>query len=125
MLGLIFFNNLSTISAEDLGIGPFELADIRIAHFPNEPFSQQKKAQIIQKNSLKENSEVQQPVFSGSGEKLGENEDEIISVNSDAKLDPNIINTRIQVVLPNGSRRVISISAYAKISELYSEIAKE
>ena len=56
---------------------------------------------------------------------MGENEIEIIEVKEDTQLDPKIDQTRIQVILPNGTRKVISISAQANVSELYKRVRDE
>lgn len=113
------------ISARDLNIGPHEIADVKITQVPNELFSSEKRDKITKRTALSEGSANSQPTFTGNGEKIGENNSEIISVKLDAELDSSINTTRIQVVLPNGSRKVITISARAKVSELYAAIKKE
>lgn len=108
-----------------MGIGPYELADVKITQIPNVPFSPERREQIIKENDPNENLVPQKPSFVGNGEKLGDNNTEIISVNLSAELDPSITRTRIQIVLPNGSRKVITTSARSKVSDLYATIKRE
>lgn len=120
------YNSFSSeISARDLGIGSYELADVKIIQVPNEPFSSERRVQITKKTVPSNISAQCKPAFAGNGEKIGISDSEIISVNFDAELEPSISSTRIQIVLPNGSRKVITISSKAKVSELYSVVKKE
>ena len=114
------------MSAEDLGIGPFEMADVRISQLPSERYSTERRNQIM-KGPTASSSEPPRPTFTGNGEKLGadESNEAIVAIDESAQLDSSITTTRVQVVLPNGSRKVITISARSKVSELYSQIAKE
>ena len=100
------------------------MADVKITQISGEQFSEAKRSEIIGSSSGKANEAAKGPAFAGSGEKLGHNEIKIIKVDENAQLDPKIDRTRIQIVLPNGSRKIISISARAKICELY-QIARE
>ena len=108
-----------------MGIGPYELADVKITQVPNEPFSSERRDQITKRTDPSKLSAQYKPAFAGNGEKIGEKNSEIITVNSDAELESSVSSTRIQVVLPNGSRKVITLSARAKVSELYSIVKKE
>lgn len=108
-----------------MGIGPFELADVKISQVRNEPFSPGRRDQITSKIEHAKASEPLKPSFAGTGEKIGENHSEIISANLAAELDPSIVTTRIQIVLPNGSRKVVTISASAKVTDLYLTVRKE
>jgi hypothetical protein len=112
------------ISARDLGIGPYELADVKITQIPNETFNPDKRDKINKIDSNKISAQSKSP-FVGNGGKIGINNSETISVNLESELGPSINSTRIQVVLPNGTRKVISISARSKVSELYSIVKKE
>lgn len=108
-----------------MGIGPYELADVKISQLSNEPFSPERIKQVINRADLGKSPEPSKPTFVGNGEKLGADHSETIAVDLAAELEPSISTTRIQVVLPSGSRRIISISARARVSELYSTVKKE
>ena len=103
------------------------MADVRISQMPSEVFSPERRNKIMKGPAAASASEPARPTFSGTGEKLGSDEsnDVIVSNDESAQLDASITNTRIQIVLPNGSRKVLTISARAKVSELYSQVAKE
>jgi len=124
---LYILNFFSNVSADDLGIGPFEMADVRISQLPGEVFSPERRNQIMKGPAASSSSEPQRPTFTGTGEKLGADgsTESIVSIDESAQLDASITNTRIQIVLPNGSRKVLTISARSKVSELYSQIARE
>lgn len=113
------------ITADDLGIDPYELADVKISQLPNENFSPQRRSQIIGATEEGNKTEIEGPKFVGAGEKLGSNFSETVSANENAQIDPSVVNTRVQIVLPNGSRKVISISVRSKIAELYASVRKE
>lgn len=118
---LLLFRN---ISAADLGIGPYELADVKITQIPNEKFSEARRNQILHLADQKGVPADKKPLFVGNGEKIGNINSETVQVNDSAPLDSSI-TTRIQVVLPNGARKVITIAAQAKIAELYEIVKKE
>lgn len=101
------------------------MADIKISQIPNENFSPQRRSQITNTTDEANETSIDRPKFIGTGEKLGSNDSETISVNENAQIDPSTLNTRIQIVLPNGSRKVINVSARSKISELYAFTRQE
>lgn len=70
-------------------------------------------------------AEDKAPTFAGSGERIGDTDSEIVLVNLSAELDSYTNTTRVQVILPSGARKVVNISARAKISELYAAVKKE
>ena len=104
------------------------MADVRISQLPNERFSADRRNQIMKGPSgATSSTEPPRPTFSGNGEKLGADDtnEAVVTIDQSAQLDSSITNTRVQVVLPNGSRKVITISARSSVSELYSQIEKE
>lgn len=117
------------MTADDLGIDPFEMADVRISQLPSESFSPNRRNQVMKGPGASSAAEQPpRPTFTGTGEKLGaadESNDAIVSIDQTAQLDASITSTRIQVVLPNGSRKVLTISPRSKVSELYAQVAKE
>lgn len=70
-------------------------------------------------------AEAKRPAFVGNGEKIGNVNTETVQVDASAELDSSINTTRIQVILPTGARKVVSLSAKAKIGELYEIVKKE
>jgi hypothetical protein len=73
-------------------------------------------------SSEKTLTDSDRPTFSGGGEKLGNAPIESVVPDLGAHINETIINTRIQIVTPNGSRHVISLPARSQISELYAAI---
>ena len=121
----LYFNRRAfrNVSAKDLGIQANEIADIKITQLPDEKFDERKRGEIINASVPSAKFEkVTRQSFTGEGEKLGNESIETITPNTDAQINENIISTRIQVILPDGSRQVFNIAARAKISELYAII---
>lgn len=115
-----------------MGINPFEMADVRISQLPNEVFSPERRNQIISgpKSSSHQPSKSAEPTrasFTGIGEKLGNDsvDEECVVVNESAQLEESVTSTRIQIVLPNGTRKVMTMSPRSKVSELYGQVSKE
>ena len=92
---------------------------------PTENFSPVRRSQIAKIVDPSQQAKPLIPKFSGNGEKIGSNDAEVVLVDQNIQLESSVKITRIQIILPNGSRKVISISARAKISELYLNIRKE
>lgn len=117
------------MTADDLGINPFEMADVRISQLPSEAFNPARRNQIMKGPGGGGSSEPARPTFTGTGEKVGGSSDDskesVVSIDESAQLEDSITTTRIQIVLPNGSRKVLTISPRSKVSELYAQIVKE
>lgn len=106
------------------------MADVRISQLPSEAFSPNRRNQVMKGPGGASSSATEQsrPTFTGTGEKLGATDDTndvVIKIDESAQLDASITTTRIQIILPNGSRKVLTISPRSQVSELYLQVAKE
>lgn len=106
------------------------MADVRISQLPSEVFSPNRRNQVMKGPGGASSSaaEPPRPTFTGTGEKLGaadDTNDAVVSIDESAPLDDSVTTTRIQIILPNGSRKVLTISPRSKVSGLYAQIAKE
>lgn len=93
-----------------------------MTQIPDKSYDHAKQLEILKKD---ESTAKKKHPFSGNPETTGDAHNEVISVNVEAEIADNIVTTRIQVVLPNGMKKVITINPRASISELYSHIQQE
>lgn len=70
-------------------------------------------------------TQVKKQSFAGNGEKIGDSNSEFVLKDLKSELQPNTNTTRIQVILPSGARKVITIAARSTIIELYKIVEKE
>lgn len=109
-----------------MGAGPFELADVKISRL-DIPFDANKLKNILNEGNPDSSSEtLKAPTFNGAGEKLGNVcELETIIPDLTCTIDDSVQGTRIQVILPDGTKKVIKIEARASVSDLFAKIRAE
>lgn len=109
------------IIPEELNIDPNAVVDFKMTQ-EQSAFDPSKQAEILKGGEV---AGKKKNPFSGNAETLGDANNDVITVNSEATIAENVTATRIQLVLPNGSKKVITINPRASIAELYGLIQKE
>ncbi len=107
---------------DELDIAPNAAVDFKMTQVPGSKFDRAKQAEILKGE---ESVAKKKATFSGASETAGDAQTDVIFINSEATIAENIAITRIQVVLPNGSKKVITINPRASIAELYTLIQSE
>jgi hypothetical protein len=111
------------IVPDELNINPNAAVDFKMTQIPDSTFDRSKQEEILKED---ESSAKKKNPFSGNAETLGGCADnDVISVNYEAIIAENVTTTRIQVVLQNGSKKVVTINPRATIAELYTLIQEE
>lgn len=110
------------IIPDELEIDPNAAVDFKMTQVPDSSFDRAKQLEILKGD---ESAAKKKNPFSGNAEILGDLNNETITVNLEASIAENVTSTRIQLVLPNGSKKVITINPRAPISELYHLIQQE
>lgn len=104
-----------------MGIDPHELVDLRLSQLPDQMFNEKKRATIIQSGSNEDPAMPQLMV--GEAKTVSEN-GEIPQITVDRSLVRNqdVTTTRLQIQLPNGTKKVITIDPHQKIMGLYEAV---
>lgn len=100
-------------------MGPSDLADLKISQLPEQTFDSTIREQIIDRPK---EASTSASAMSGENKKVGDVDSEIIAPDLDAKLDASVATTRIQVILPDGSRKVVTIDPRSKVAALFVKI---
>lgn len=110
------------IVPDELDINPNAAVDFKMTQLPDLAYDKKKQKEVIQGD---QGPPTKKDPFSGQAETLGEVKNDVVQINDQATIADTVLTTRIQVVLPSGSKKVITVNPRIIIDELYKIIQQE
>lgn len=122
VFGCLFIVFTFRIVPDELDINPNAAVDFKMTQLPDLAYDKKKQKEVIQGD---QGPATKKDPFSGQAETLGEVKNDAVQINDQATIADTVLTTRIQVVLPNGSKKVITVNPRIIIDELYKIIQQE